>query len=209
MPADTAQRGCGQHAFGGPARTHVEVDRSVGVGHRDHTRHVAVADQHDPAAEAAQFFDQFSMARPVKHADDNVARLNPFGGCDCLDVFGRALGEVDDPFGIAWADRQLVHIDVGRVEQVAFLGHGQHGERIGSGLGGDRGAFQRIERDVDLGAGALGRADLFADIEHRRFVALALADHYGSVHRQLVERGAHRFDRSMVGSLLIAAPDQL
>ena len=53
------------------------------------------------------------------------------------------------------------------------------------------------------------RADLLADVQHRRLVALALADHDRAVNRQLVERGAHRFDRGGVGGLLVAAPDQL
>ena len=58
-------------------------------------------------------------------------------------------------FGIAGADRDLVHIDVGRVEQPALLGDREHRERVGPGLGADRRAFERIERDVDLRAGAL------------------------------------------------------
>jgi hypothetical protein len=52
-------------------------------------------------------------------------------------------------------------------------------------------------------------ADLLADIEHRRLVALAFADHDGAVHSSCVQRSAHRFDGGMVGRLLIAAPDQL
>ena len=81
--------------------------------------------------------------------------------------------------------------------------------RVGAGLGGDRGAFERIERDVDARAGALRRADLLADVEHRRLVALALADHDGAVDVERVERGAHRLDRGGVGGLLVAAADQL
>ena len=72
-----------------------------------------------------------------------------------------------------------------------------------------RRALERVERDVDLRAAALRRPDLLADVEHRRFVALALADHHGAVHRQLVERGAHRFDRGGIGGFLVAAADQL
>jgi hypothetical protein len=52
--------------------------------------------------------------------------------------------------------------------------HGDDGQRVGHVLGGQRRAFQRVERDIDLGAVAI--ADLLADIEHRRFVALAFAD---------------------------------
>ena len=52
-------------------------------------------------------------------------------------------------------------------------------------------------------------ADPLADIEHRRLVALALADHHGAVDVERVERGAHRLDRGMIGRLLVAAADQL
>ena len=80
--------------------------------------------------------------------------------------------------------------------------------RAEPGLGADGGTFQRIERDIDLRAGALRRADLFADEQHRCFVALTLADDDGAVHVEFVERGAHGFDGGVVGSLFIAPPDQ-
>ena len=135
-------------------------------------------------------------------------------GCDALGlgqrrhILGRRAVEADGARRIARPDRQLFHVDVGRVEQAPGFGDRQHRQRVGAGLGGDGGAFQRIERDVDLGAGALLGPDLFADIEHRRFVALALADHHGAIHRQLVQRRAHRFDRRRIGRLFIAPPDQ-
>ena len=47
-------------------------------------------------------------------------------------------------------------------------------------------------------------ADLLADIEHRRLVHLALADHHGAVDRDAVERLAHRLDRGAVGLVLAA-----
>ena len=131
------------------------------------------------------------------------------GGGEARDIVGRRAVEVDHAFGIARADRDLVHVDVGRIEQAALLGDGQHRERVGAGLGGDRRAFERVERDVDARAAALRRADLFADEQHRRLVALAFADDDGAVHRQLVERRAHRLDRGGVGGLLVAAADQV
>ena len=135
--------------------------------------------------------------------------FDALGRGERLDILGRrSWSRSIDALGIAGADRDLVHIDVGRVEQAALLGDRQHGERVGAGLGGDRGAFERIERDVDLRALADRRADLLADIEHRRLVALALADHDGAVHIELVERGAHRLDGGGIGRLLVAAPDQ-
>ena len=131
------------------------------------------------------------------------------GGGEAGDILGHAAFEADDVVGIARADRDLVHVDVGRVEQPALLGDGEHRERIGAGLGGDGRAFERVERDVDARA-AVGRgADLFADVEHRRLVALAFADDHGAVHRQFVERGAHCLDCGGIGGLLVAAADQM
>ena len=88
-----------------------------------------------------------------------------------------------------------------------MLGHRDDGERVGQALGGDGRAFERIERDVDLGAAA--EPDLLADIEHRRLVALALADHDGAVDGERVQRAAHGVDRRLVGRLLVAAAHQL
>ena len=52
------------------------------------------------------------------------------------------------------------------------------------------------------------RADLLADIEHRRLVALALADDDGAVDVEAVERRAHGVDGGLVGGLLVAAAHQ-
>ena len=89
LAADAAQRGCGQHAFRCAARAHVDVDGGVLVGHRDHARDIAIGDQHDAAAEAAQFGDQVGMARAVEHAHDDVVGLYALGSSHGLDVLGR------------------------------------------------------------------------------------------------------------------------
>ena len=209
LPADTGQRGGREHALGRAARSHVNVDRGLGIGGGDDPGDVAVGDQHDPATDRAQLGDHRGVARAIEHAGNDLVGLDALGGGETVDVVGRRLGQVDRARGVTRPDRDLVHVDVGGVEQPALLGNRQHRERVGAGLGGDRRSFERVERDVDPGAGALRAADLFADIEHRRFVALALADDHGAVHRQFVERGAHRLDRGGVGGFLVAAPDQL
>ena len=58
--------------------------------------------------------------------------------------------------------------------------------------------------------GELGppRAHLLADVEHRRLVALALADHHRAVDVERVERLAHGVDRGLVGLVLVAAAHQ-
>src|SRR3546814_4145367 len=82
------------------------------------------------------------------------------------------------------ADSDLVHVDVGRVEEPALVGHGDDGHRVWPALGGNRGALERVEGDVDLGT---AQPNFLADIEHRRLIALALADLHGAVDRQAVE----------------------
>ena len=47
-------------------------------------------------------------------------------------------------------------------------------------------------------------ADLLADVEHRRFVALALADDDRAVDRHGVHDPAHGFDRDLIGLVAVA-----
>ena len=207
LPADAAQRSRREHAFGRAALAHVHIDRGVFIGHRDDARDVAVTDQHHAAAQGTQLGNQLGMARTIKHADIDVGRLHALGSGHRHDVLGRGLGEIDDALGIARANRELVHIDVGRVQEAALFRRRQHGERVRPGLGGNRGALERIKRDVDLGAFA--HADLFADEQHRGFVALALADHHGAIDVEVVEGLAHRRHGRRVSRLFITPPDQL
>ena len=73
--------------------------------------------------------------------------------------------------------------------------------------GAEVGALERVDGDVDLGRAVLAaaRADLLADVEHRRLVALALADDDPAVDGQGVHLAPHRLDRDVVGVLAVAA----
>ena len=149
------------------------------------------------------------MARAIEHADDDVRRCNAFGFGHCLHVLGRGLGKIDDPVGIAGSNRQLVHINVGRIEQATFRSRCKHGQGVRARFCGDGGAFERVERDIDLGSLARRTTDLLPDEKHRCFVAFALADHHRAVHVERVERLAHGFHRSGVRRLLVATANQL
>ena len=70
------------------------------------------------------------------------------------EIGGRRVGELDHARRQAAADGDLVHVGVGRVEEAAVRRHGDAGDRVGRALGGDRGALERVEGDVDLGAAA-------------------------------------------------------
>ena len=94
------------------------------------------------------------------------------------------------------------------MEQAALLAGGEHGDGVGRARGAQVGALEGIDRDVHgrvvrVGL-ALGGADFFADEKHRGFVALALADDDGAVHRHGVHHLAHRFHGDVVGLVAVA-----
>ena len=96
-------------------------------------------------------------------------------------------------------DDELVHVDVGRVQQAAALGRGEHRDGVGLAGGAEVGALERIDGDVDFVELArrpplafCAMPDFLADVEHRRLVALAFADDDGAVDRDRVELLAHR-----------------
>ena len=76
---------------------------------------------------------------------------------------------------------------------------------VGHALGGQRGAVDRIDGDVDLGTAAV--ADLLAVEEHRRLVLLALADDDDALHRHGADEPAHRVDGELVRPVLVTAAD--
>ena len=172
----------------------------------DHAGHVAVGDQAHRGAGLANGGDQVGVARALEHERGDFLGLHALGLGERDDVLVGGRVEIDDAGRIARADRDLLHIDVGRVQQRAALGHGHDGDGAGHVLGAKRGAFQRIDGDIDLGA--LLVPDFLADEQHGRFVALALADAHDAVDRQLVQLAAHGIDRGLVGGHLVAAAAQ-
>ena len=206
LAADAAQRRGGEDAFGRAARTDIHVDPGLGVRGCDHAADIAIRDQGDAGAGGAQLGDQIGVARPIEDAHDEVADLDVFRLGQVAQVRRRLFVEIDEIVGQPPAHRDLVHINVGRVEKTAGIGHRDHRQRIGAALGGDRRPFERVEGDVDRRA--VSGADLLADVEHRRLVALAFADHDRAVDGERIERRAHRVDRGLVGRLFVTPPHQ-
>ena len=179
---------------------------SLGLRCRDDARDIAVGDELHRGAGFADAGDDLLVPRTVEHEGADALGLHALGPGERHDVVGGFGVEIDDAFGESRPDGDLVHIDVGRVQQRSGFRHGHDGDRIGKRLGAQRGAFQRIERDVDLQP---ARADLLADEQHGRLVALALADHHGAVDGKQIERPAHAFDGRLVRRVLVAPSGQL
>ena len=157
------------------------------------------------APASRDLLDQVGVPGPVEDADRHVGDAGPLGLGDAAQVLRRAGVDVDH-VGAVRADGDLLHVeDRARVEHRAALGHREHRQRARHALAHQRGAVDRVDRDVHLGAGAV--ADLLAVEQHRGFVLLALADHHDAAHRDRVDQLAHGVDGGAVAAVLVAAAD--
>ena len=179
----------GDDPLGGAADAEQQVDTGVLAAGHDRSGDVSVGDELDPCTCVADLLDEGVVAWPVEDADRDVLHLDLLGLGDPADVLLRRQADVDD-VGRLGAGGELLHVeDRRRVEHRAALGDGDHRDRVVHALGGERGAVDRVDRDVDLGAGAV--TDPLAVEEHRGVVLLALADDDGAVHADGVDERAH------------------
>ena len=172
----------------------------------DHAGDVAIGDERDRPAGLAHPRDQVGMARAIEDERGDLGRRHALRLGEVADVLLGRRVEIDHALGIAGADRDLLHIDVGRMQQRSAFGHGDGGDRAGHVLGAQSGAFERIDRDIHFRPPPV--AHPLADEKHGRLVELALADDDGAVDRQLVELAPHGVDGGLVGGLLGAAAAQ-
>ena len=92
-----------------------------------------------------------------------------------------------------------------------MLGRREHRDRIGGTGRAQIRAFERIDGNVDLRksrhggtAQRVSQPDFFADVEHRRLVALAFTDDDRSVDRHRVHDLPHGFDSHLIGFVAVA-----
>jgi hypothetical protein len=70
------------------------------------------------------------------------------------------------------------------MQQGSTIGNGNRRNRTRHVLGAQRGAFKRVDRDID--SRPFAGSDRLANVKHRRLVPLALSDHDRAVNRQPV-----------------------
>ena len=167
---------------------------------RDPGGEVAVADEPDARPRLADVGDEPLVAGPVEHDDHQVVDLAVERLGERLEVVLHRGVDVDLALGRRPHD-ELLHVDVGRVQEAALLGGGDDGDGVGRAGGAQVRALQRVDGDVDREAAA---ADLLADVEHGRLVPLALTDHDRAVDVDALHLLAHRLDRHLVGVLAVS-----
>ena len=142
------------------------------------------------------------MARFRQHGDGQLAQRLVQRAGDIAQVLFQRQIEIDSAFS-AWADNQLFHIHIRRVEEAAFIADRHHCQGISLAHRRHPSTFDGI--DGDIHRIALAGAHFFADIEHRRFIDFALADNDGAVDIDEVKHNAHGVNRCAVGGVFIAA----
>ena len=127
----------------------------------------------------AHLGDQFGMARAVEDADDEIGDLGLFRAGEISQIDRRLLIEIDEVVGQSAADRNFVHVDVGSIEKMPpasaiAMTASALAPPLAVIVVPSSGSSAMSSRR------AVSGSDLFADIEHWRLVALALADHHGA-----------------------------
>ena len=209
LAADALERGRRDHALGRAAGAEQDVDAGVGVRGHHRAGDVAVADQADARAGLADLGDQLVVAVAIEdHRGAVLDAACPWPsrcaarfqvGDSRRSITPRASG----PTAIFcmyvsgalrnWPSSAIAITLIASGAPVAHRFVPSSGSTAMSTFG------ESASSVVPAGA------DLLADEQHRRLVALALADHDGAADVDRVERDAHRLDRDVVGELAIAA----
>ena len=158
LAADALERGRGDHALGRAAGAEQDVDAGVGVGRHDRAGDVAVADQADARAGLADLGDQVGCGdRGRGSRRCSPATFLPLALAIRSRFQVARLAQVDHAARLG-ADRDLLHVRVGRVEELAVVGDRDHADRVGRAGRAQVGALERVDRDVDLRRVVAGRS---------------------------------------------------
>ena len=141
------------------------------------------------------------MPRPVQNRHGEVGYLPVNVPRDGTQSVGDRSVKINLP-SHRGRNNQLLHVDRWpRIEHGAARRHAQHADRVRKALGGERGAIDWVNRNVQVGTGAV--ADLLAIEQHRRFVFLSLSDYHDTVHPNRSEHRAHGVHGSLINLFLV------
>ena len=151
------------------------------------------------------------MPRAVEDDHDQILDVTAERPCDGPQVVLDGRVQIHGMFGRG-ADHELLHVEIGRVQQPALLRRREHGDRVRGAHGAEVRPLERIDGDVYCWIaavavlGMVSKAHLLADVQHRRLVALSLADDDGAVDRHAVHLAAHGFHRNLIGFVAVSLP---
>ncbi len=197
-----------QDSFGRAAGSHQKVDAAVWLRCSDGRSDVTIADQSNPCARFAHFCNQLVVAIALQNHDRQIRHRAALGFGHGMQVPRRSLGDVNRATRPR-TDDQLVHVRIGRVQKLTIICNRNDRNRVRLAGCTEVGSFQRIDGNVHArGVMVLmlpATSDSLTNVEHRCFIALAFADHYGSFDLDRVKGAAHRINSGLICGFPITA----
>src|ERR1700752_1625277 len=149
------------------------------------------------------------MSRAVEHNHRQIFDIASETPRNVLQVvFHRGIN-VDDP-ARRWPNYNLVHVDIGCIQQTTPFGGSQNCNRVVGAKRAEVRALERIDGYINLRTrfsnlltNTKAAAYFFANVEHRRFVTFAFANHHAPAHGHSVHYFPHCFDSYVIRKLSI------
>ena len=191
----------GDHTLRSGADAHQAVGSGAGETTGDGGLHITIGDGLDASTGGTDFSDQILVTSTVHHNDVQLINGKTQALAEDLDVLSGRLADVNLALG-GRRSSQLLHIEVGGVEQTTTVGSGEDSHGAALVERAEVGAFARVNSKVNAGAGA--GADFFSDVKHRGFITFTLADHDAALHLDLIHALAHGINGQCIGFILQA-----
>ena len=131
VAAHAAQSGRRQNALGRAAGAQQDVDAGRRVGGGQRAADVAVGDEADARAGLAHLGDQRVVARAIEDDGGQIARRATRLASAIAARLWVALLRMSIAPARNGPDGDLVHVRVGRVQELSVLGHRHHRQRVG------------------------------------------------------------------------------
>lgn len=191
----------GNHTFRGSTNAHQAVGSGASKTAGNGGLNVAVGDGLDASTGGTDLSDQILVTRTIHHHDVQLVDGETQALAEDLDVFSGRFTDVHLALG-SRRSSQLLHVEVGGVEQTTAIGSGENSHRAALVEGAKVGAFARVDSEIHARASA--GADLFSDVEHRGFITFAFANHDAALHLDLIHALAHGIDGQCIRFILQA-----
>ena len=196
VATEGAEGSGGDHPFWSRTNAHQAVGAGASEAAGDGGLHITIGDGLHASAGGANLSDQILVASAVHHHDHQIGNGNAEALAEDVDVLSGALADVHLAFG-GRRSSQLLHVEVGRVEQTTGLRSGQNSHRTALAVGAEVGALTRVDSKVN--AGACAAAHFLADVKHGGLIPLTFTDHDATTHVDLAHALAHGLNGRRIG----------
>src|SRR3989344_5175494 len=182
------------------------VHPALGQRRGDGSRDIAIRDEQDARSRVPYLLDELLVPIPFEHHDGDFLGFLAEGISDRTDVVPHRGVEVNRVLRFR-PSGNLVHVCIGSSEQRAFRRSGKNRDGVRPAERDAIGAFQGIDRDIHLRAGA--GADALPYEEHGRLITFALSDDHFAVELDVGKALAHLLHGSLVRAVLVTLAQPL